>query len=281
MQPEASPSTSRFVRAGGLKLNVLDYGTQGKPSALCVHGGGAHAHWYDFVAAGFNRDFHLLAIDLRGHGDSDWADPPHYSIERHAQDLDEAVAALGLERFILIGHSMGGMVSLVHAATYPGRVERLVVVDTTMRMNEERMAGFHEIGARPPSRYASEAEYIQRFRLRPAASTASASVIAHIARHSGRTHEDGSWRHKFDRQVYASRTSQDAFPFWERIRIPALLVKGALSPRVSPAIQAEVKARCPQVEFAEVAGAEHHVTLDNPFGFIAAVRPFLDRTEIR
>lgn len=270
-----APATSRFVRAGDLRLHVLDYGSPGKQPVLCVHGGGAHAHWFDFVAPGLVAQFHVLAIDLRGHGDSDWAETADYSYARHAQDLHEAVGALGLDDFFLIGHSMGGMVALEYASTHPGRVARLVVVDTTMRLSEERIAGFHQIGAREPSRYASEDEYVRRFRLRPAASTASAEVIAHIARHAGRRAADGTWMHKFDRKVYASREYRDGVQYWDRIRIPALLVKGALSPRVSAAIQAEVKARCPQVAFAEVPGAEHHVTLDNPKGFVAAVQPFL------
>src|SRR5690606_30875575 len=198
-------STSRHLRAGGLDLHLLDYGTAGKPPMLCVHGGGAHAHWYDFVASGFTSQFHVLALDLRGHGDSQWAQTADYSYARHAQDIAEVAQALDLQDFVLVGHSMGGMVSLTYAANWPGRLGRLVIVDTSMRLSPERIASFHEIGTRAPSRYASEDEFVRRFRLRPAASTASASVIAHIARHAGRRYDDGSWRHKFDRQVYASR----------------------------------------------------------------------------
>ena len=74
MQPAAA--TSGNVEAGGLKLHYLDYGTAGRPPMLCVHGGAAHAHWFDFVAAGFNADYHVRALDPRGHGDSAWSDPP-------------------------------------------------------------------------------------------------------------------------------------------------------------------------------------------------------------
>lgn len=71
----------RFVEANGLKLHYLDYGTEGRRPMLCVHGGGAHAHWFDFVAPGFNKNYHVRALDLRGHGESQWADPPVYSFE--------------------------------------------------------------------------------------------------------------------------------------------------------------------------------------------------------
>lgn len=273
--PRAAAAVDRYVHAGGLRLHLLDYGTAGKPPMLCVHGGGAHAHWYDFVASGLAADFHVQALDLRGHGDSEWAPSADYTYQRHAADIAEAVEALGLEDFVLVGHSMGGMVSLAYASTYTGRLGKLVIVDTSMRLSPERIASFHEIGQRAPSRYATEAEYLQRFRLRPAASTASPEVIAHIARHAGRRESDGTWTHKFDRKVYATREYLDGVQCWERIRVPALLVKGALSPRIRPAILAEVRALCPQVQFVEVPGAEHHVTLDNPGGFVTAIREFL------
>src|SRR3990172_10242565 len=103
-------STSRFVEAGGLRLHYLDYGTAGRPPMLCIHGGGANAHWFDFVAPSFSTDHHVRALDLRGHGDSEWADPPEYSYEHYASELAEVVEKLDLRDFVLMGHSMGGIV---------------------------------------------------------------------------------------------------------------------------------------------------------------------------
>src|SRR3990167_4873481 len=84
-----APNTSGFVEAGGLRLHYLDYGTAGRPAMLCVHGGAAHAHWFDFVASGFSADYHVRALDWRGHGDSEWSQPPEYSYERFASDRSE------------------------------------------------------------------------------------------------------------------------------------------------------------------------------------------------
>ncbi len=106
LQP--APYASRFVDAGGLRLHYLDYGTAGRPTMLCVHGGAAHAHWFDFVAPGFSAGYHVRAMDLRGHGDSAWAEPPAYTYERYASDLAEVVEKLDLRDFVLIGHSMSG-----------------------------------------------------------------------------------------------------------------------------------------------------------------------------
>jgi len=272
---QPAPYASRFVDAGGLRLHYLDYGAAGRPAMLCVHGGAAHAHWFDFVAPGFSADYHLRALDLRGHGDSAWAEPPDYAYPRYASDLAEVVEKLELRDFVLIGHSMGGMVSLVYAATYPGRVGRLVVIDTTMRMAEERVAALRDVGNRQGSSYATREEFVARYRLRPAGTTAAPEIIRHLAQNSGRQLGDGSWRHKFDRNVYAGRELMDGLPWWNHISIPALLVKGERSQRITPQVYFEVKARCPHVELAEVRHSDHHVTLDNPSGFVHGVKAFL------
>jgi pimeloyl-ACP methyl ester carboxylesterase len=275
--PQPARYASCYVEAGSLHLHYLDYGTAGRPPMLCVHGGAAHAHWYDFVAAGFTAGYHVRAIDLRGHGDSPWADPPDYSYERHAADLDAAVRKLDLRDFVLVGHSMGGSVSMAYASTYPGRLARLVIVDTTMELTPDRINSMRQVGNREGSSFETEEEFVARFKLRPGGTSAAAEVTRHLARHSGRQVENGRYRHKFDRNVYATRESFDGLPCWDRIRIPSLLVKGERSPRISPEVFAAVKARCPQAEFAEVPGSDHHVTLDNPAGFVEAVNAFLRR----
>ena len=216
----------------------------------------------------------MLALDQRGHGDSAWVDPPAYSYHDYAADIDKVAAKLDLRDFVLVGHSMGGMVSLVYAATYPGRLKKLVIVDSSIKLSEERLTAMRDVGMRTGSSYATREELVARYRLRPAGTLASPEVVRHVAGYSARQFPDG-WRHKFDRSVYATRESLDGLPFWEQIKIPALLVKGERSPRISSQIFAEVKARAPQVELAEVADSDHHVTLDNPSGFVRAVKPFL------
>jgi pimeloyl-ACP methyl ester carboxylesterase len=272
-----APFESRFIEAGGVRLHCLDYGTEGLTPMLCLHGGAVNAHWFDFVAAGFTAGYHVRALDQRGHGDSAWVDPPAYSYYDYASDIDKVAAKLDLRDFVLVGHSMGGMVSTVYAATYPGRLKKLVIVDTSVRLSEERLTAMRDVGNRTGSNYATREELVARYRLRPAGTLASPEVVRHVGGHSARQFPDGSWRFKFDRAVYATRENLDGMPFWERIKVPALLVKGGRSPRISPEIFAEVKKRAPQVELAEVADSDHHVTLDNPDGFVRAVKPFLTK----
>jgi pimeloyl-ACP methyl ester carboxylesterase len=272
LQP--APYADATVEVAGLKLHVQDYGTAGKPAMLCVHGGAAHAHWFDFVAAGFTANYHVRAVDLRGHGDSGWdtSVTPDYSYQRYAADLHELTDKLDLRDFILIGHSMGGVVSTVYAGTYPGRAKAFILVDSTVAMPPERIADMQARGSREGRSYADRDELVAHYKVRPGGSTADPRIIRHLAMNSGRRFDDGRWRYKFDRNVYATRERMDSYPFWDNIKIPAMLMKGGRSERITPEVIAGVKARAPQVEIAEVPNADHHVTLDNPQGFIEALK---------
>ena len=163
-----APYTDRYVEVGGLKLHVQDYGTAGKPQMLCVHGSAAHAHWFDFVASGLNDEYHVLAPDQRGHGDSEWdlSAHPEYNYDRYAADLHELSEKLDLRDFILIGHSMGGLVSTVYAATYPGRARAFILVDSSLNMPAERIASMNAVGSREGSSFANSNEFVANYRIR-------------------------------------------------------------------------------------------------------------------
>jgi pimeloyl-ACP methyl ester carboxylesterase len=270
-----APFEERFIEANGVRLHYLDYGTTGLTPMLCLHGGAVNAHWFDFVAAGFTGSYHVRALDHRGHGDSAWAQPPDYSYERYAADVAEVVRQLDLRDFVLVGHSMGGTVSLVYAATYPGRVKKVVIIDSTLVQTPDRVAVLHEVGGREGRRYATHRDFVENFRVRPAGTTAAPEILRYLAERSGRQQPDGEWRHKFDRNVYAKRVLFDIPPHWNRIGVPVLLVKGGRSDRITPAIVADAQARGARVDLVEVPGADHHVTLDNPGGFVTAVNAWL------
>jgi pimeloyl-ACP methyl ester carboxylesterase len=270
-----APYTDRFIDVDGLRVHYLDYGTAGSPAVLCVHGAGANAHWFDFVAGGLSADYHVLAVDLPGHGDSRWADPAAYTIQRYAAAIAEMVELLDLREFTLIGHSMGGTISLVYAAEHPGRAARLIVVDSTLHLRREQVALLRDLGSRPPASYATSDEFIDHYRIGPAGTSAPPEIFRHVALHSGRPGADGRWRHKFDRKVYAMRVTFDGLPYWSKIAIPSLLVKGARSHNITTEVLRQVKQRCAHVELTEVCNTGHHVMLDAPREFERAVREFL------
>jgi esterase len=274
-----APYTDRYVEIAGLKLHLQDYGTAGKPPMLCVHGSAAHAHWFDFVAPGFTADYHVLAPDQRGHGDSEWdrSPEPDYTYARYAADLHELTEKLDLRDFILIGHSMGGLVSIVYAATYPGRAKAFIMIDSSVNMSADRIASMNAVGNREGSSYPDQGEFVANFKIRPSGSSATPDIVRHLGTYSGRQFEDGRWRSKVDRNVYARREFKNLFPYWDNIKIPALLMRGDHSQRISPEVVAGVRARAPQVEVDEVAGCDHHVTLDNPLGFVEVASKFLNK----
>lgn len=275
LQP--APSTSRHITVNGVKLHLLDYGGAGKRPLLCLHGGGAHAHWFDFVASAFTADFHVLSLDQRGHGDSAWAEPPEYGYDHFIEDLQAVAKQLDPRGIALMGHSMGGMICLLHASRYPESVRGLIIIDSTMNISPDFHAAMKQRGSHPGKAYATQEAYVADFRLRPEKTMAHPEVLRHVAMHATRRFEEGVWRHKIDRRAMGNRTATDGVPLWKQVTMPALLIKAELSGRVSPPIIAGIKANCPHVELVEVPDSEHHITLDNPAGLQSVVSAFLGK----
>jgi esterase len=129
---DTSPPTDRFCRVDDLRLHYLDWGTEGLPPMVLLHGFAVTAHAWDFFSLTARTSFHVHALDHRGHGESEWAPEGDYRRERHAADLVAFVRALGLSSLVLIGHSLGGSVALLAAAQMPEHVQALVIVDSTL-----------------------------------------------------------------------------------------------------------------------------------------------------
>ena len=282
---EPAPSTSQFVAVGGLRLHYLDFGDSRvpprddpRPKMLCLHGGAAQAHWFDFVVAPFLEDHRVLSLDLRGHGDSDWGPPEEYSYLDFANDTGAFINTLGIGPVVLTGHSMGGMVSVVTAAEYPDTVETLVVIDSMMRMSEARAAALRGIGESKGRAFDSRQAYVDGFKIRPETVSASSNVIRHMAVTSCRQFEDGQWRNKFDRNVYARRHPIDGYAYWAKVpmkKTPALVIAGDNSDRITPDVRDKLSKAHPGVTVTTVETAGHHVTLDNPEGYIEALATHL------
>ncbi len=118
----------KFVTVNGVKLRYLDWGSEGKPPLVCLHGHTGQAHIWDEFAEEASSSYHVYAVDQRGHGGSGRASDG-YARDRFVEDLAGFVDALGLSRFTLAGLSMGGWHSLLYTADNPDRVERIVIVD--------------------------------------------------------------------------------------------------------------------------------------------------------
>lgn len=270
-------ATEKYLQLDQVRLHYLDYGGEGPHTLVMVHGGGANAHWFDGIGPALTQGCRVLAVDLRGHGDSSWAEPPVYTFEAHMQDLRALCQAEGLTAPLLVGHSMGGILLTQYTGTWPQEVGALIVCDSRPVYSAEAAEGLQQMGQRQSREYATLDDYIAHFRIRPEGLRPPATMHAYIARSAARHLPNGHWSHKIDRRVYAQRTSSDTFPFWQRITCPALVLRAEHSPRLTPELLRDIQAVCPHMEWEEVPDAGHHLMLDQPTHTIALMRAFLQR----
>ncbi|MEM7408185.1 MAG: alpha/beta hydrolase [Pseudomonadota bacterium] len=279
----AARAESRWQRVAGLRLHYLEYlpAPDRSPSelrtVLLLHGGAAHAHWFDFAVTLLADRYRVLSLDLRGHGDSEWAPDGRYGYARYAADVAAFIDALGTGPVGLVGHSMGGMVALLTASRHADRVSALTVIDSKMEMSPARVATLRQIGDGGGKRFASREAFIDGFKIRPEGSHADVEVVRYMAAAACRQFDDGTWRNKFDRAVYAHREPVDGFDYWGDVAAPALLLGGRLSDRITPDLVSRIKRHCPQLEYRMIDGAGHHIPLDRPRECDAAVSAFLGR----
>lgn len=255
---------SHFIQVNGLRLHFLEWGTHTERPVLLLHGGSAHAHWWTFVVPALADRHRVLAVDLRGHGDSAWADPPDYSIATHAADIVALAAALDLEQLCLVGHSLGGLVAIASADGLASRLAALAVIDTAGRLGARSLRYLNALSHWPHPTYTSRAEGVRRFRLLPSAHAAGTAVREHVAAHALRATGDGTWTLKFDRRALALGQPIDLIPQLKAIDVPTLIVRGALSPHISPGMLGELHALLHRGSIVEIADAHHHVMLDAP-----------------
>jgi pimeloyl-ACP methyl ester carboxylesterase len=265
----------RHVAINGLRLHLLEGGRVGGPVLCFLHGGSAHAHWFDAVLPHFADRFHLISLDQRGHGESEWASPPAYATEDFAADLAALMDRMDWPRMAVVGHSMGGHNAIAFAAWHPDRVSALVIADSRPALPPERLERMHARGRRVPRLHSSRESALRSFRLLPRETIASHQLLEHLAGH-GVTHRDGGWTYRFDPECNGSRRPADLWPLLPRITAPTLIVRAGLSPIMTPEIAARMLATITNARLVEIPGAYHHLMLDTPGPFNAALRAFLD-----
>ncbi len=254
---------------GGVQLHAQHWGDLEGPIVVLLHGGGANSHWWDHVAPRLARDFHVVALDFRGHGDSDH--PEEIRAGAFSEDLEALLTHLGRPRVVLVGHSMGGGVAIDHAARHRD-VRALVAVDVA-RGASRRSRRSTRLALSLRRTYATREEAIARYRFLPASDQASEELRRHIAAHSVRQEPGGRFGFKFDPRWFSLPPRPR--PDLSRIACPTLLVRGAESPMQTAEGAAEMAAEIPHVRTVVVEGAGHHVHLDRPQAFLDALTAFL------
>lgn len=266
---------TRRVVVDGRRLCLHEWNEPGAAPVLLLHSLAAHAHWWDGVAprlAAAGR--RVVALDFRGHGGSDWAEPPAYRFHDYVSDALGALDALGWEAPDVVGHSLGGYVGALLAARHPARVRRLVIADMLTRWDPELEARARRQAERPPATAPSREEAAARFRLFPPETRAPAERLAHLGAMGVVERRRGAWEPAVDRRVFL-HPPVDPWPFLGDVRAPTLVVRGEGSAVMDRAAAARVALALERGRVAELAGAFHHLILDDPAEFARVVENWL------
>lgn len=270
----AQPGADRTVDVEGCPIHYLQWGDRARPGVVLVHGGAAHAHWWSFLAPLLTPQYHVVAVDLSGHGDSGRRDD--YERGVWATEVVAVADDAGMDRPIVVGHSMGGFVSIVCAARHGESLAGAVIVDSPVRRPDPEMVeGQRGRAFRNPKVYDDLDTALQHFHLVPPQPATHDYVIDHVARHSLKQTAEG-WTWKFDRTVFAGGPPPPIHDLLAAVRCRVAVFHGEHSAIVTPDVtdyMNELLGR--NAPFVEIPDAHHHLILDQPLAFIAALRAIL------
>ena len=265
------------VDVDGATISYVAWGIPGREGLVFVHGGGAHAHWWTHVAASFAPRLRVVAIDLSGHGDS--GHRSEYSLEQWAEEVIAVAEHGGITgRPVIVGHSMGGFVTIVTAARHGDRLDGVIVCDSPVSESDPEISAHaaHAFGSGGRI-YQSLEEAVAQFRTVPPQEHYLDYVMDHVARESLRATPDG-WVWKFDRRIFEQFQGQFrhvALPYLREVECRFALLRseyGLVTPDISATMYEALGRRAPVIELPE---AGHHAMLDQPLLLVTALRTLL------
>ena len=287
---QSGPTSHSYV-SQRLKLHYDDWGNPDAPPLLLLHGGRDHSRNWDWTARALQKDWHIIAPDWRGHGDSQWSADGEYKMLTYIYDLAQLIHQQKLAPVTIIAHSMGGNIALRYAGLYPDHVRKVVAIEglgpSPKMLAERHAADFAQrtrdwvdkkraAAARTPRRYASVEDCLKR--MRDENKHLSEEQARHLTIHGVNQNEDGTYGWKFDPYLNiwgdSDMTQEQVETLWSRITAPALLLYGANSWASNP----ETDGRLRHFNTARVAVYEnaghwlHHDQFDR---FITDMNAFL------
>jgi pimeloyl-ACP methyl ester carboxylesterase len=291
MPTQVHGPTSHSYFSQRLRLHYVDWGNESAPPLLLVHGGRDHCRNWDWVAEALRDRWHVIAPDLRGHGDSQWVTGSNYAMIDYVYDVAQLLHQKQMFPITIVGHSLGGSISLQYTGIYPERVRKLVAIEglgpppqmIAERMGktpDRRMAEWIEqvraLAGRVPRRYKTLDEAIAR--MRDENSFLSEDQARHLTHHGMNQNEDGTWSWKFDNYVRAFSPYQfnadEAQALWSRITCPTLLVRGTQSWAGDPLRDGRARF-FRNAKVANIEGAGHWVHHDKLDEFLRVLEEFL------
>ena len=283
--------TSHFYVSQRLRLHYVDWGNEGAPPLVLVHGGRDHCRNWDWVAQRLRDRYHVIAPDLRGHGDSEWAVGGGYDQPAYLYDLAQIIHQKGMAPTTIISHSLGAGIALNYSGAFPDSVSKIVAIEglgpspammaeQAKRTVEERLHAWvddrRKNSGRTPRRYASLDEAVARMaQQNPHLSPEQAR---HLTLYGVNQNEDGTYSWKFDNHTggggVGGLSHADQHRLWSQITAPVLLVRGAESWASDPVVDGRIK-HFKNARLVNFEGAGHWVHHDRLDAFMAEVETFL------
>lgn len=263
----------RFVTVNNLRLHYLDWGNDAKPPLIMVHGIGRVAHTFDRLAPAFASDYHVLAIDMRGHGDSAWDPGANYLVEDHVKDFEAFVSTLGLRNVTLWGNSTGGRVVQVYSGLHPENVRALIVEDVGPERPKTISDNFARSVQRDAAGWASMDDLVAQ--LKRENQGISDDQLRVYARHGSKPDANGRLMWKRDPQLAKGFVETELWQYVRKIHSPTIYVIGGRSTIVPADTQDELRKTIPGVQIVTMPGLGHYPSQEQPEAFERIVREFL------
>jgi pimeloyl-ACP methyl ester carboxylesterase len=275
---------SQFAAINELSLHYLDFGNDAKPPLVCIHGLSGNAHNFDGLAIHLAPKYHVISLDVRGRGDSQWGPSEEYNPTAYSSDLAKLIDMLGFQRVTIIGTSMGGVIAMLYAGGYPERVERMVLNDVGPEVDPDGIKRITAYMTSSPVEFASLAEVGTYYRENyPAMRQMPEQVLLEFVKWAVKPIPNGGLRWKMDPAIRnVPRTGSAARPLdmwvpYARIAAPILVVRGADSDILARATAQRMCAVLPQqTTVVEVPRVGHAPSLLEPEA-LSAIQRFLTR----
>jgi esterase len=269
---QPAPYQDRFITVNGLRIHYLDWGSPDKPPFIMLHGIGRVAHSFDHIAPRFNTRYHVIAMDMRGHGDSGWSPEGAYLVEDYVKDLEGMVEQLNLHGLTLLGNSTGGRVVQVYAGLHPDRMARLVVEDVGPQRTNEIASAFARRVEQEEKGWASEDELVASLMKN---SKVSEELQRNYAHFGSKLREDGRVVWKRDPNLVKGFVPTELWQYVSKIKCPTIYILGGASSIVPPDTQKRLKETLPSVEIVTMPGLGHYPHVEAPEDYLKIVTEFL------
>ena len=271
-----STPTENCVEVDGAKIRYLTWGDTNNPGLFFIHGFSANAHWWDFIAPAFIKDYCVVAIDLSGSGDSDHRES--YSQEIYAKEIKSVCEDMGWQSADFIAHSMGGSISLNATSIYPELFKSLYLLDSIVVLPPDKVRHYSSNRSmiRADFIYETEASAIESFRLIPPQPCRNEFLLNHIAINSYKHTEEG-WLLKSDGKMMKTYQSKDLTETLMAIQCPIYIVYGLMSQIFTQEIldYTVYVGNIPPERVIGVPGTMHHLFVDDPLSVIEELKKLL------